>query len=1037
MPGPTGPSPRLIGLTLASIMFLVFAVVIWRSMGTGVGPGTNQGNLFPDDPSEIPDLSDLEQGASMFVTIVDRDDPTRVAGTLQADQFEPIGGGQRRLVNPDAWVYLRDARRVRITAEEGVVMMPDPNEAPDSGTLEGHVTIRVYEASTSSTQAMNMAIGLHDSPSMTVTFDEPVGFERRYLRLTTEGRFKLDSPRLEFIGHDLTVMLNEIKNRIELIDVRRGERLVLHPAAQDATAMIRSKPADRTPAYALSRVGYSKNVIQQDDAVVEETKPAVPVVKIADEKPYHVQIRDEVLVDVIGTGTLKADALDIWAMLIDGGLSPEAIRQIKFATTPEEDLRQSSSATSSVGIPVGLDPVEPVWFAKTKNMTRVAQVTQATQEEGQVVMTWTGPLVVRPIEDPSATVLATDELAFAFTSSQRVEFEGALQGVHGSADAVHYRATDGILELRGATDSPIELTADEAGTLRAAGLMADLGAGIITIDSAGELVAIQASDAPKARIDWETSARFDLVTTDDGELSGRLQAAKFEGDVLGSRGDAVVEAAMLDATLDREGAVESALRKIVISKGTMRSDSGSLSGDEISIGFVPFSGGASDGGAGGGGVTPVSLDASGAVLGFSEDGRVETALLEAVLVREFDGRTRIQRASAIGETQFVGRDETHASGDRVDLNTDNDTIYIVGDEEGLARAGQGGSVIHGPEIWINTRERSIRVDGEGSFDHDIVAKGSPAGGHLRVTWSQSMRFQDAMGLIECVGDVMAVSTPDAYTIDTLKSERLEIELTPASSMRPHDGSDGSDGSDGGDSVDRELLIVRAFGRAVPGGDSILASVESRSYDPQNPERAIGVVYLEGPQLIADNQRQTLRVPSSGMMVLMDRSGGQQAVADDSASVMPSTTGPGLTRLTWNGSMLFDRAGGAAEVVDGVNIRHKSLTTGNISQIDCDRLDALFSASGVGDDVGAIAMQRADVSGNVRFTDLQRTLLSDYAVYDAIEETLFAFADGDRLVTLRDSNEPTPVSAKTLLWDLKRDLIEIDAPSPVRRVGLDK
>ena len=82
-------------------------------------------------------------------------------------------------------------------------------------------------------------------------------------------------------------------------------------------------------------------------------------------------------------------------------------------------------------------------------------------------------------------------------------------------------------------------------------------------------------------------------------------------------------------------------------------------------------------------------------------------------------------------------------------------------------------------------------------------------------------------------------------------------------------------------------------------------------------------------------------------------------------------------------------------------------------------------------VGAIALQRADASGRVRFSDLERTLLSDYAVYDAAAGTLFAYADGDRLVTLRDTMEPTPVSARTLLWDLNKDLVEIDAPSPVR------
>jgi hypothetical protein len=499
-----------------------------------------------------------------------------------------------------------------------------------------------------------------------------------------------------------------------------------------------------------------------------------------------------------------------------------------------------------------------------------------------------------------------------------------------------------------------------------------------------------------------------------------LNSANFEGQVLGTRADAVLRTHSLRADLDEDGPMESALRTITMKRGSLKSDSGSLSGDEMVIGFVPVFDGST--------VTPSTLDATGTVMGSSVDGRVETDTLNAILVREYDGQTRVRRASAIGNTEFLGKRETRAAGHRLNLNTDNDTVQILGDQGNLAQAGQGGSLIHGQDILINTRSRSIRVEGPGSFDHEILAEGITTGGHLRVNWEESMRFDDAIGSIECSGDVVAVSTPDAYTIDTLKADRLEIDLTPAPGTDQITDPDAVLVDDG---VQRELYEARAFGRAVPGGDAVLASVESRSYDPRNPERAIGVMYLEGSQLIADNRRQVLRVPSTGMMVLMDRSedeaGGQ---AGDSVSVMPSTSGPGLTRMTWLGSMELDRNGGNALVLDEVNIRHKSLTTGRVSQLGCDRLDASFSSVGA-DQLGAITMQRAEASGRVRFTDLQRTLLSDHAIYDAVNETLFAFADDDRLVTLRDSTEPTPVSARTLLWDLRKDLVEIDAPSPVR------
>tara|TARA_R110000737_G_scaffold2923_6_gene8618 strand:+ start:82211 stop:85303 length:3093 start_codon:yes stop_codon:yes gene_type:complete len=1025
----------MIGLTLASVMLVVFSLIIWWSMGSMQKQQPGSGDAFPTDPGEIPDITELEQGARMFVTIVDRDDPTRIAGTLEADQFQPIGGGQRRLLNPDAWINMRDGRRVHITADRGVVMMPDPNEAPDSGTLEGDVTIQSYAATDVSVDPLSEAMGMNADqlPTLTAKFDEPVEFERRYQRLTSQGRFTVESPEIEFIGHTLTVMLNEVQGRIELLDVRKGERLVLRPNAKKDTKTTFAPP--RSSAYTITTVAYPSIAINapmqettDSDADDSDAEQAA-VVKEPKKTPYHIEFQDSVLVNMVGSGTLSSENLDIWAMLIDGALSPDAIKQFKFAkvdesTKPAQPVPVQQSQTQSAQ-PKATAPA-PATTPKPNPVPVNPAPAQTAVKDGEVVITWDGPLVMRPVEDPMSTALATEEVAIAFTSSSRVAFDASIQGVHGSADSIRYGATTGTVEFVGTRDSRISIIADDTGLLESESLHAQLGTGIITIDSPGMLESVPSPTEPPARIHWGTGAEFALVQTEDGELSSRLRSARFEGAVLGTRADAVLQTETLLATLDEDGPMESSLRSITLTNGSMRSDSGSLTSDAMTIGFVPINQGT--------GVTPSTLNADGSVLGISVDGRVETDQLDAILVREMDGQTRVRSATAIGSTEFLGENQTQASGQRVELNTDNDMIHIIGSRGDKGSAGQGGSIIQGEDIWINTRSRSIQVNGPGTFDHDIVTDGVATGGHLNVKWTESMRFDDAIGSIECAGDVVALSTPDAYTTDTLKADRLEIDLTPTGET---DQVHSPDAVVQDDQVTRELLSARAYGRAVPGSESIPASVESRTYDPQQPERAIGVMYLEGPSIIADNQRQILRVPAPGMMVLMDRSNedGADTPADDSSSVMPSTSGPGLTRMTWLGSMELDRIGGHALVLNEVNIRHKSLATGRISQLGCDRIDATFSTPDNdmvnAGQVGAIALQRADASGRVRFSDLERTLLSDYAVYDAAAGTLFAYADGNRLVTLRDSMEPTPVSARTLLWDLNKDLVEIDAPSPVR------
>lgn len=1034
MPGPSGPSPRKIGLTLATLMAIVFIAIIWRSMSTNSNPQNTSDNLFPTDPSEIPNLEDLEQGASMFVTIVDRQDPTRIAGTLEADQFEPIGGGQRRLVNPDAWIFMRDGRRVHITADDGLVMMPDPNQAPDSGTLEGDVTINAYDAPMDPADPLSAAMGIkpadHELPSFTARFDKPVEFERRYQRLTSPGRFEIDAPALSFIGHNLTVMLNEVKGRVELIDIRRGEQLILRPDAQAASKNNSAITKARTrPSHTIRTVSQDSTAPQASPArnsaasssSVQSPRSSSP----PKQTPYHIEFKDQVIVNLIGSGTLNAETLDVWANLVDGSLSPDAIKQINFKS--QDTVASQSVSTKPVEQSARTTSTKP---ASTNSTPTTAPASKKSAnpkgKEGEVLVTWSGPLVVKPIDDPSTTALASEELALRFNAEDRVQFASADQALTGSANQLTYGATTASLDLLGSDTALVTLNAQDAGTLTAESLSADLVDGLISIPSSGRLESQPQPDQPPAQIDWSDSAQFALVKSPLNELTGRLQTATFKGQVVGTRDDAVLRAGALDAEFATTGPIESALRTIAFNQGTLNSDSGSLSARDMSVGFSPNSDNSS--------VNPSKLTAEGEVLIISPDGRITSDQLNAILTQNPEGQTEVRTALANGNAEFLGKNEIRAKGDRLDLNNPNNTIRIIGAPNTLATAGQAGSTIHGPDIRINTRSRSIRVDGAGTFDHDIVAEGAPTGGHLNVRWTDTMRFDDALGSIKCEGDVIAVSTPDAYTIDTVKADRLEIDLTPATGTdvlnQPNRSPQAIAQSN---EPQRELFQARAYGRAVPGADDIPASVESRSFDPANPEVAVGVMFLQGSQLIADNRAQTLKVPASGMMILMDRSADQPGgQSPESASVMPNTSGPGLTRMTWLGSMTLDRANGSAQVFNEVNIRHKSLQTGRVSQLGCDQLTAEFTPQTASASTAApITMHTANANGRVRFTDLNRTLLSDHAIYNAHEETLFAYADSNRLVTLRDSTEPTPVSAKTLLWNLRQDLIEIDAPSPVR------
>ncbi len=1019
----------MLGLIAAAIMSLVFIAIIWISISPSTS--TQSDDPFGDD-EDIPSLEEMEEGSRMVVTIADRDDPTRIAGTLVADEFTPIGQGRRRLVNPDAWIYTRDGRAIHVTSDTGVLLMPNPNEPPESGTLEGNVTINVHDTVDGANRSTPGAFDTGSDPTLIARFKDPVEFERRYLRLTSSGSFTIESDALDFWGADLTIMLNDVQNRVELIEVKQGERLVLR---QRESTPITHTP-EQHPGVRFTHASYTR--VQDDTPGDEPTITPAPTPKPSPkrETPYHTTFDQDVRVELMGTGNVTADTLEIWSLMIDGSLPSTAVRDINFAedtqTAPSptpfetnDDPAEPEAGSPSPDIAEENGP-RPTTESKRKPSTPATTPTPRLAprttdlNEGDVLITWEGPLVVKPIKADQPNPLLDDQLILALSADERVDFSAPDRGLSGHTKRLAYHATQGRLDLSADPTDPLSINVENSGAIETTSINADLARGIIAIEAQGTISSAPTPTDPMAQIGWNDRAQFTLHTQDDGTILQRLSGAAFEGAVLASRDDAVVNADTIIATLRPDGDPNTSLESIALTQGALRSDEGSLAGDEITIGFTQDITNLR--------VNPSTLSAKGAVVGSSTQGRIETQTLDALLARDLSGEVRVRRATATGPTDFLGENNTHANGTQLSVNTETNTIVIAGDN---ARAGQGGSVIRGDEIEINTRQRAANVTGPGTFDHDIMTDGVPTGGHLRVSWTQSMRFEDALGTIECAGDVEAISTPDAFTRDTLKAQRVEIELSPL----PEADRIRDPFSETNEAPERQLLSARAFGRARAGTDPEPASVESRTYDPSDPDRAIGVLYLEGSEIIADNQAQTLNVPSAGTMLILDRDDSDDAPQTDS-SVTPGPTGPGLTRMTWSGSLALNRASGNATILNNVQIRHKSLNTARVSDLIADRLDATFSVAQGSDpsdpaSMGAVSLLRAHAQGRVRFIDANRTLLADDAIYNAENETLFASANDDRMVTLRDSNEPTPMSARTLLWDLTTDRIEIDAPSPVR------
>ncbi|MFG0299218.1 MAG: hypothetical protein ACF8K1_06435 [Phycisphaerales bacterium JB047] len=1034
MASPSGISFKGIGLIAAGLLALIFIAIIVVSMLIAPPAAPTRGSdLFSENPDDFIDIEDTQSGGAMLVTMVDQNDPTRIASTLRADRFEPMGEGRRRLDQPESWIYLKDGRALRVNADFATMLMPDPNQPPESGTLEGNILLRAYD----SIPAPGTPAPDDQQPTLTARFEEPVEFERRYLRLSSPGRFEIESAQVDFAGTDLTVILNDLRNRIEMIDVAQGDTLVIHTDAvndrspQETSTNERSasaKPKPATPetteitdtetetTTTTTRVAQDKPRTTTPKSTPPATPPAAP-----DTQRYIVSLDRDVSASVPGSGTVNADTLELWAAFIDGQLPDDAIRRIAIAQNEPRASQQTQAKNTPPNTP---KETRPPASANSPSKQMPEPTATAAAEGNDLVINWSGPMRVRPIDAEIPRQLHNDHLALRLSSDEGsgITMSAPDRGFTGQAKELTYFATRAVVRMVGEQTETgiVKMEVEEGGTLYAGALNIDLITGELDMPQRGSITTIHEDPEQIAAVRWTNKAQIAFALNEQGAITQRLRHARFEGAAIAEQAGNSVGARVIHATLDPKLPPASALTTLTLTEGVIASaDKQTLTGRDLTIDFVPDE-------IPGNPPHPVRITSIGSSMGRTPDAMLRANELHAELFRDESGQTRLRTARAVGEVNYRDSNRTTAKASDLDANALEEIIVLTGPDSSVTQAG---STIAGEHITLRAKRRSVEVMGPGTFDHDIALAqdaGARPGqlGHISTRWSESMKFDDTLGSIECVGGVRMISTPDALTRDTLNADRVTINLTPMPS---------SDPIGGGRDRQRELLNARASGRAEPGKAPQPASIESRSYAADDPELATGVLYLEGAQILADNQRQTLSVPGEGTLLLLDREQDPNQPESDR-----SLDGSGLTRFTWKSRMMLDRADAQGTFNGGVKVDHKSLTSNEVATLTTDTLVARFEPERSGTDQSTIStgmtLHSATATGDVRFLFNNGELLCDEAIYDAIADSLFAQSLGDTLVTYYDNTQPAPFSARTMRWDLSkdgRDRIEFNAPSPIR------
>ena len=1136
---------RTYGLMTGVALLVFFAALVTLS---ALRTTTRQTLGIPDD---IPILG--QTGSGLTIQLTDRD-TGRLTGEIRSDRVEPLPDSRSRVEQPIAFLFLDDRRTLHVSADEGEFFVPDQGAGPESGVLSGDVRIRLFEsASPVVPSQLRSGFSPHypdvstDQPTITFTTDEPLNFDLRVLTAETAGRIHAWGDVFELVGHGLDVVLNERRERIERITIRRGEYLYL--TEQDEGAVppsVASSTSSTSPGTPAASNGTSP-------IKATPTPATVPVAITPVINAYAISAAENIRVQV-DEGVLTGGLLNAWVRLENnrlpegalgpsdgsGATSPQArvrpANMLAMAAAPNvlptpRPASRASIATSSeeAGAQVSISSEDvlsqPPAASRLGHVLTHAEPQTARGTSRSLLMTWTGPLRIVPIE-PETRELRSDHLAVLITDpGGLVHANDAATGISAQAPQMHYAATTRRLRLdtgdrplsaeiltEGTPELfPVQIVDANGRALHTTSLEADLLNKEVSLLAAGRLLD---PTQPDTGLTWteagglrfrtvELSSETGATTRDELEhawFAGRAVAhndgSRYTGDRLEFDFETSDHATLGSAWTQVGVPGADATLRLKETRAFGRASANDARNQAISASElrITFATGAEQ-------TTPDTLTASGSVHVRDDDvdllGEHMHAVFAPSLARSQaadsvrNSEVRIQHAFVENRVEFTRRsDAIVAFADRIELIEDGSRAVLIGNNR-PAQMAQQATRMTGPRIELSDPDATAVVRGPGTIEHvEPPASPTEPPTSVRVSWTELLRFDDRMGIADCIGSAEALATTGSVSQDTLRADRILLAFTPSdpslgpgglahllppgisistppeSFLAPSNGTPPSEPN----ASERDLIQMVSLGTTQRP-----ATIERRQFmstamaATDAPRTAQRIEYIDGATIIADRANGLFEVPGPGRLLLLDRQpADHEATSTDTGpdeSAADHSTGS-VTRVSWLDGFQYRERQSEAIARGAARITQQDLVTQDAIDIRADTILAQFepvAASSAGSDVPSAAsntsepdaaspitsnaLRHAQANGSVSVTTISEvtsatnpsagpepiatgSLFADQVLFHPARDLIEALATTGNQVMFRAPNRPEPLRAARLLWNPSTGRIDVLGPRPL-------
>ncbi len=979
---------------------------------------------------------DFSPGEQTVVRVYD-DITGRLKYQFEAKRWEPTGRDtdfhvEELLIQ----IHMPRGEVTRIIADKADITLARKSRnrtEAQRGVLKGNVKV-VIDRTTTEWRAQHPDLAGPDRhpESLITILMETARFDMDRAELVSDGSVEVDSAEASIENtHGLTVHWDQVDNRVEMLRFDRGGKMVLRrgvslvdfalpgaerkkrkrkaPAEEGggpdaaALAMVNLKipraRANQPKSIATITAEQAAAEIRLEGGSVRANQPKSLAAEVGAQTPGELRTPEELAADrqemtseLRTGGTVDvATAADLAAPKRKKIHTYKALFNNEVLVEQFEDERRVGQLNADVlevhfdfgakqrRLVEGPAAVSANQAAKTEP-TAPPEEPQAEEEaSGRIVLTWNGPMELRPIpSNPAEQTGKRFNVIATGTPVQVVSEQG-----RATCRQLVYRNERRQVWLSGEDDAPVELSVSENRKLVGREVFFDQKRGLGRVDGAGYLLDTRA-DSPTAapsggtkprepvEIRWSNGVDLEMgsrlvnrVDPTTGELRDKekeyLRRAWFHGDVSFKQGDETLTADAVAATFGlpmSDDAVADFIEHLNIS-GSVRLLRGDdlIAAERLDVELVLTPDGKN---------IPRKVDAVGKVVARQLNREIRADVMHVLLGRypgpmklAADGRTRV-----MGKAR-LGIEHLDASGDVLVKDPDHNlkisraeqlTVQLRNGQELVrslivspapdvfARARYQDMAIHGHRIEIDMDEQAVDVPGPGKawmvtrqdFGGRKLSRPSP----VKTTWAGRMQLRMARNYGVFSGDVKSRSKGFAVDCD-----KLTVRFAKAPPVREKKSVDFLDRFAilGALTDDDEIMLKPgavasgALERKRPtyvvaeGGAEALSSTFAAAENGAAQGRLLSRVRVAGHQIIADLAREQMSVPCEGTLLIEDyqfrtKTGPARVRAASVESPLMSSMrsdGPSQSLVTWRNSMDFFVDRGLVSFDKDVRMVHRS------------------------------------------------------------------------------------------------------------------